>query len=273
MKSVLFFLTTILFFSCSNPKSLLYQALKNEKKGNYDVAEQKYLTIVVKYPSSEYVIEAKYRLGMIYKDIRQDYVQARMWFSDIIKNYPDSEFYKLAEIGLLESPDYIGVVDNNKIVLGDIESFGKNMKMVTEFKKIETDLYRCNCELYAGNNLVRRETKFYLKTGREIREYMSDPKTMDKTKYTVVFRLPAEIGTEWTTQKENRQVTYTITETGVKIKTKKGEFENCIKIMESFTNETGIRYLYYAPNKGCVKITTSSLKNPKQEFTVLELVE
>lgn len=273
MKPVLFFLTIILFFSCTNPKTLLRQALNNEQKGNYDVAEQKYLTIIVKYPTSEYVVEAKYRLGLLYKDIEQDYVQARMWFSDIIKNYPDSEFYRLAEIGFLESPDYIGALDKNKVILGDVESAGRNMKIVTTFNKIETDLYNCVCELYAGDKLVRREIKFYLKTGKEVREYMSNPKTGGKSKYTVVFKLPAEVGNEWNTEKENKKVTYTVVESGLKLKTKKFEFDNCIKIMESFAGETGIRYLYYAPNKGCVKITTSSLKNPKQEFTVLELIE
>ncbi|MCX7716685.1 MAG: hypothetical protein N2Z73_04640 [Endomicrobia bacterium] len=272
MKNFFIFLLLILF-SCSTPESLLRQAIKDEQKQNYEAAEEKYLTIVVKHSLSKYVPEAKYRLGLIYKDIKKDYIQSRMWFSDIIVNHRDSEFYRLAEIGVLESPDYLGIIDENKVILGDIESSGKNMKMVTKFKKLEIDLYRCNCELYAGEKLVRKEDKFYLKTGKEIREYTSNPKMEKGLKYTLVFKLPVEIGNEWETQKENKPVSYTIVANRLSVKCKKIEFHDCIKIMESYKGETGIRYLYYAPNKGCIKITTSSLKNPRQEFPVLEFIE
>ncbi len=261
--------------NCSNPKSLIENALKDEKNERYDSAQQKYLTIIVKYPKSDFVLEAKYRLGLIYKDVKKDYFQARMWFSQVVNYHQESEFVKFAKVGILESPDYVGAIDGNVIILGDIESRGKNMKSVFEFKKLDFDLYRCGCKLYAGEKLVREEERFYLKTEDEIREYFENPKNSTKKdlKYTIIYKTPSEIGNSWSTIKENKEVSYKIVDTSLRLKFAKKEFENCIKVLERYKNETGIRYLYYAPNKGCVRITTSSTKNPDKEFTVLELVE
>ncbi|MCX7910275.1 MAG: hypothetical protein N2505_01655 [Endomicrobia bacterium] len=274
MKILLYFLV-IFIFSCSNPKNLLESGIKNEQEGNYEEAERKYLTIVVKFPQSEYAPEAKYRLGLIYKDIIKNYQQANMWFSEIIKNHKETKFYKLAEVGILESPDYLGALDNNKIILGDVESGGKNMKMMIEFKKIDFDLYSYKCKLYAGEKLVRQEDRFYLKTGQEIREYSVNPKTSKEKdlRYTLILKLPVEVGNKWKTSKENREVTYTIVATDLTVKFKNKIFSNCIKILESYKGQQGIRYLYYASNKGLIKITTSSLRNPQQEFPVLEFIE
>lgn len=264
----------LFFIGCSNPKSLIESAKKDEQKGLYSKAEQKYLTVVVKFSQSPQLPEAKYRLGLIYKDILKDYIQANMWFSDIIRNHRETEFYKLAEVGLLESPDYVGALDGNLVVLGDKESGGKNMRITYEFKKVEFDLYSVVCKLFAGEKLVRQENKFYLKTLGEIREYSVNPKThKGDLKYTLIFKLPVEVGNRWTTRKEEKEVIYNIVGTGLTVKLKSKSFENCIKISENYKGETGIRYLYYAPNKGCIKVATSSLKNPQQEFTVLELVD
>lgn len=272
---IIFLFPILVVFNCSNPKSLIKNALKDEQNKNYDSAEQKYLTIIVKYPKSDYVVEAKYRLGLIYKDVKKDYFQARMWFSQVVNHHQESEFAKFAKVGILESPDYIGAIDGNVIILGDIESGGKNMKSVFEFKKLDFDLYKCSCKLYAAETLVRKEEKFYLKTENEIREYFENPKSSQKKdlKYTIIYKDPQEVGKSWRTFKENKEVSYTIVETSLRLKFTKTEFENCIKILERYKNETGIRYLYYAPNKGCVKITTSSIKNPDKEYVVLELVE
>ncbi|MEN3013586.1 MAG: hypothetical protein ABDH23_03095 [Endomicrobiia bacterium] len=264
-----------LIFSCSSPDRLLKSAIEDEKKNRYDKAEQKYLTLIVKFPHSRDVVEAKYRLGLIYKDIMKDYAQAIMWFSDIIKNHQDSEFYKPAEVGILESPDYIGALDNNSVILGDVETGGKNMKIVNEFDKIDFDLYKCICKLYAGEKLVRQEIKFYLKTSQEIREYDVNPKMSKEKnlKYSIVFRLPVEAGTKWVTKKEDKEVIYTIVAKDIRVKLKNHEFNNCVKILETYKGQEGIRYLYYAAGKGCIKIATSSVKKPNQEFSVLELIE
>jgi len=144
------------------------KALKNEKNQRYDIAEKNYLTIIIKYPTSDYVAEAKYRLGLLYKDVKKDYLQARMWFSQVVNQHKDTEFIKLAEVGILESPDYSGALDNNRVVLGDVDSLGRNMKIVTEFKKLDCDLYECNLKLFAGEILVKQEKRYYLKKGNEV---------------------------------------------------------------------------------------------------------
>lgn len=274
MKQIIFLFTFVfILFSCTNPKMLLKTAIKDEKKQKYDSAEQKYLTIIIKYSDSECVPEAKYRLGVIYKDIKKDYLQAQMWFSDIINRHKDSEFYKFACVGLLESPDYVGAIDGNKVVLGDVESDGRNMKIISEYKKIDYDLYQVTTKIYAGNNLVKQEQRFYYKVDTEIREYLIDPKKNLSTTYTTILKLPIKIGTKWETQKEKKLVECSIVEDSISLKFKDKEFGKCIKIMEQPKGEKGVRFLYYAPNKGCVKITTATIDNLKKEYPVVELVE
>ncbi len=261
------------FFSCTNPKSLLKSALKDEQKNKYDSAEQKYLTIIIKYDSSEFVPEAKYRLGLLYKDVKKDYTQAQMWFLDIINRHRDSEFCKLAYVGLLESPDYIGAIDGNKVILGDVESSGKNMQIITEYKKLDYDLYQANVKLYAGKSLIKQEEKFYYKVGNEIREYLVSPLKNPSARYTVVLKYPSKVATKWETEKEKKVVQYLIVEDSLVLKFRDKEFKNCIKVKEQVKGEKGVRFLYYAPNKGCVKITTTTIDNLTKEFPTMELVE
>jgi hypothetical protein len=268
-------LLLFLIYSCApSPQRLLKQAIKDEQRQNYSSAEQKYLTIIVKYSTSDVVPEAKYRLGLLYKDIFKDYTQAQLWFSKIVNEHKDSQFYRLAQIGILESPDYLGIIDGNKVVLGDIESLGKNMQFVTEYKKLDFDLYTATTKLYAGERIIRQYTKFYYKDGDMIKESDVNLKTNKTDKYTIVFKLPIQKNNSWTTEKEGKTVVYTIVDTSLTVKTKKGySFENCIKVMEQNKGEKGVRFLYYAPNKGCVKISTTNISELYKEYTTMELVE
>ena len=276
MKDNLIFLFTFLVLYSCTPSSdrLLKQALKDEQKQNYSSAEQKYLTIIVKYSTSDVVPEAKYRLGMLYKDIFKDYYQAQLWFSKIVDEHKDSKFYKLAQVGLLESPDYLGIIDGNKITLGDIESLGKNMRFVVEYKKLDVDLYIGSTKLYAAERIIRQYTKFYYKDGNEIKESDVNLKTEKTDKYTIILKLPIQKNNSWSTEKENKIVIYKVFDTNLRLKTKKGFiFENCIKIMEQNKGEKGVRFLYYAPNKGCVKITTTNISELYKEYTTMEVIE
>jgi hypothetical protein len=272
MKILIFLL---LLYSCTpSPQQLLKQAIKDEQKQNYTSAEQKYLTIVVKYNTSDVAPEAKYRLGLLYKDIFKDYIQAQLWFTKVIDEHKESQFCRLAQIGLLESPDYLGIIDGNKIVLGDIESLGKNMRFVTEYKKLDFDLYSATTKLYAGETIVKQYTKFYYKDGDTVKESSVNLKTDNTAKYTTIFKLPIQKNNSWTTEKEGKTVVYTIVDTNLTVKTKKGfSFENCIKVMEQNKGEKGVRFLYYAPNKGCVKITTANITELYKEYPTIELVE
>lgn len=263
----------IIFFSCNSPKNLLNQAKKYEKQKNYDAAEKNYLNLIIKYPKEALVAEAMYNLGNIYKDIRKDYSQSQLWFSQIITKFPESEYKKLAQVAILESPDYFGLVDGNTIILGDVESLGKNMKIKTTVKKLDYNLYLTEQKLFAGKKLVRVEKKFYLKTDNEIREFVTDPRTISKKEtYTVVLKYPYKNGVGWSTKKDNKNVSYTIVGTDLSVKIDEKSFDRCIKIMEKFDNTAGVKYLYYAPNIGCIKIATASSERLNKEYVSVQKI-
>ncbi|MCX7941385.1 MAG: hypothetical protein N2555_06410 [Endomicrobia bacterium] len=272
LRLIIIFIIFLLCISCIPPKMLMEQAKRDEQNQRFDKAEQKYLTIIIKHNKSEYVPEAKYRLGLLYKDVKKDYLQARMWFNEIISRHPDSEYVKPAEVGILESPDYIGAIDGNIITIGDIESGGKNMRLATEFKKLDYNLYIGKYKLFAGEKVVKTYDRYYLKENGEIREYTVNPKTSTSKNYTVMIKYPVETNTSWTTQKDNKQVAYTIVAKDLQLKLQNKTFDGCIKVREYIKGEKGIRFIYYAPNKGCVRITTAMLDEPK-EYTVMELIQ
>jgi tetratricopeptide (TPR) repeat protein len=266
---VIFF---ILFFS-NNPRNLLNRAKKFEKQKSYDKAEKIYLSLVIKYPQENFVAEAMYNLGNIYKDIKKDYSQSRMWFSQVITKFPTSDYAKFSYVSILESPDYLGLLDGNMTVLGDIESFGKNMKIKTEIKKLDYNLYLSNQNLFAGEKFVREEKRYYLKTNNEIREYLVDPRNIvGQEVYTVVLKYHYNQGMSWTTKKDNKNVTYTIVATDLNLKIREKNFDGCIKVMEKIDGAYGVKYLYYAPNVGCIKITTATLENLSKEHVTVEII-
>jgi len=42
--------------------------------------------------------------------------------------------------------------------------------------------------------------------------------------------------------------------------------------MEKFDNSVGIKYLYYAPNIGCIKISTASSEKPDKEYISVQAI-
>lgn len=266
------FLFLFFLLGCSSPKMLLESAKKDEQNQRYDKAEQKYFTVVIKHSDTIYAVEARYRLALLYKDIKKDYLQAQMWFNEIIARHPGSEYAKLAEVGILESPDYTGVLDGNVIVLGDVESYGKNMKLTAEFTKLEYNLYIGRYKLFAGDRLVRQYEKYYLKQSGEVREYDANPQKAMIKNYSIIMKLPIKSNVSWTTIKDNKEVVYTIVATGLQLKLRDKTFDDCIKVREYVKGERGVRFIYYAANKGCVKMTTGLLDGTK-EFPVVESIQ
>jgi hypothetical protein len=271
---VIILFISITFFSCNNAKNLLERAKRYEKQKNYDAAERSYLSLIIKYPKEEIVAEAMYNLGNIYKDIRKDYSQSQIWFSQVITKFPNSEYAKFSKVSILEAPDYLGLLDGNVTVLGDTDSFGKNMLIKTTVQKLDYNLYLVEQNLFAGEKFVRKEKKFYLKTDNEIREFSVDPRTSSSEGkfYTTVLQYPYKKGVSWTTIKDNKKVVYTIVDIGLTIEINKKKFSECIKIMEKFENAIGVKYLYYAPNVGCIRITTASSERSEKEFVSVEAI-
>lgn len=260
----------IIFLSCTDPKNILSKAKKYQVQNKYDNAERLYLRLIIKYPTDDLAAEAMYNLGLIYKDVKKDYPQSKLWFSQIITKFPYSDFKDLAQVGMLDSPDYFGLNENNTLLLGDPETGGKNMRIKNKISKLDYNLFLLEQTLFAGEKVVRVEKRYYLKTGTEIREFLADPTKNKNAIYSVVLKLPYEKNNFWQTKKDGKNVTYTIVEDNVKIKIKDKEFVNCIKVMEQVENSVGIKYLYYAPNVGCVKITTTTILQKDKEYVSVQ---
>ncbi len=266
----LVFITLFIITSCIGPDGILKKAIQYEQKQKYELAEQQYLKLILKFPNHELTAEAMYRLGLIYKNVKQDFVQSQMWFKQVVNKFPNSKYKELAEIGLIESPDYSGVLDGNKVILGDSETQGRNMLLIAEYKKLDYNLYVGHLHLYAGKKFVREEKKYYLKIGTEIREYPQLPK--EGIPYVVILKLPYRKNNVWKTYKEGKTVFYKIVADEIQVTITGKTFNNCIKVVEQYEGSTGIKNIYYAPNVGCIRITTGSIAQPDKEYPVSEFV-
>ncbi len=275
MKNLSLMLITLTFLCCCIPtaEKIIKDAYRYEQQNKFELAEQQYIKIIVKYPRSKFSAEAMYRIGLIYKDIKKDFTQATFWFNQLISRYPDNKFVPMAQVAIMESPDYTGAIDGNLLLLGDVETSGKNMRIKTLFQKLDYNLYLSISTLFAGEKFVREEKTYYLKSNDEIRVYYRDPRiSTTQLDFTTILKYPLEVGNSWNTYKEKKSVTYTIVAKDLEVKIGNTKYNNCIKLLETYKNTTGIKYIYYAPNIGCIKITTSTKDNPHKEFPTVCLI-
>lgn len=263
-------------FSCDTPQAVLSRGKKFLKEKRFENAEKEFLSVVIKWPSDKNCAEAMFELGNICKEIKKDYNQSVLWYSQVVKKFPATEFAKVAEVKILESPDYLGLIDKNRVILGDSETKGRNMRLETRVEKLDYNLYLMQSDLFAGDKFVRTEKKYYLKKNGEIREFNVNPseiKNESKVESKIVLKYPFVSGNVWKTYFAGKSFVLKIVEDNITMNIADKKFDKCIKVMEKIEDSVGVKYFYYAADVGCIKITTASNEESKKEYTSVELVK
>jgi TonB family protein len=80
-----------------------------------DSALVEYLTLVDKFPQSEYAAKSLYAAGWIYENIKKDSVETENIYLRILTEYPQSEYQKLALKFLNASPDPSDTLNPEKL--------------------------------------------------------------------------------------------------------------------------------------------------------------
>lgn len=248
-------LAVALTFSCCGVNYQFQQAKRLEDKGFYIQATLKYDKIYKKYPDHPLSPEALYRLGRIYQKKLKLYSQAVHYFQKLLETYGKSEHWaSAAKLGILNSPDYFPLTKGSFWIEGDSETGGHNMRAEWNCFEVSTGTYRIERLISAGSRRVAKIERFYKKDNLELRE-SADPKGLS---FTVILSYPIVEGNVWKSYKDDKPVIYKIVSKTVALKTRAGEFTNCLKISEIVPNLPGsIKYNYYAPEVGWVLTTTS----------------
>ncbi|PIS47996.1 MAG: hypothetical protein COT17_00525 [Elusimicrobia bacterium CG08_land_8_20_14_0_20_51_18] len=255
-------LPLIALFAVSCSKDYFREAEQLQKENQLLKAAQYYEAFAEKNPDDAVADIALYRAALIYSEKFEMCARSAEIFEKLVRDYPKSEFHDPAYTRVFVCPDYFPVDKVSKWYYGDSQSQGKNARENIFIKARDKDTARAEYSLYAGRRLVdRHERKYGFKD-------LVFVESRGKEK-TPLIRYPVKKGIEWRSYKDPG-VYYKISETGVKIKVKAGEFGNCVKIVE-VNQAAGYGLVsYYAPAVGRV---LTSIDSGGTENKIMELLK
>lgn len=217
-----------------------------------------YQICVDRYPNYPRRAEILLRIAEINYLRLNNYREAKKLIKKLFKDYPETRWEKLAR-GKIK--DCFPLSKGNFWLEGDSKTGGKNYLA----KIFCLEPYRVVKKVYAGKRLVTTINLTYKKgvitpTGSELWEYeISSPEER------LIFCYPLKIGDIWFSGDGLEKVIYTVVSREEEVKTKTGEFSDCLKIRQEKKSTAGsFRYDYYAPGMGRVLVTQASLRNPKE---------
>lgn len=118
MKQLQIVVLLICLVACSPSDGEIYNTAKTaEKEQNVQLQFESYKIIVNEFPNSQYHAEALFQLGFISNNYTKNFEDAKKYYREFIKKYPQHELADDAEVEL----QYIGVpIDNLPFLNGSI---------------------------------------------------------------------------------------------------------------------------------------------------------
>lgn len=269
----------ILFLLCGCANLKFKKAYDLEKRNKFKEAIKIYKEIVDKYPTKKISARAIFRLGEIYRVNFEDYEKASHFYSMIIMDYPYLQpLNSLAELGLMESPDFFPLVDGWSWYEGDSQSYGKNMYQQrycslvssgTDKLKRYFEVYKIRTIIYTGKGgkKVFDSIDYYKKFHYNILK----SKTPTFSKFSIVMKFPHKKGKKWTAVLEGKKNIYSIEDLNAQVVVRTGSYKNCLKIKELQPNiPHSWRYDYYAPGVGKVLSTVATERTEKRNSELID---
>lgn len=224
------------------------EASKLEKQGQLFKAAAYYKIFADKNPADAKTPEALFKAADIYSRSFCLCHEAKPLFEKLLKNYPDTKLREPALKGLFICPDYFPVDRRLAWTYGDSETGGQNASQETRVMELTAGGAVTGTTIYAGREIVGRQTRAYRLSQNDLIETQDGFDTM-------ILRYPADNGRSWTSVSAVRKAVYTVAATGLRVKVRAGEFENCIKVKQRQEGMDSWLYEYYAPWTG--RILTS----------------
>ena len=259
---IIIYLLTLTVFSGCGVEYKFNRAKNLEKDGRYEESIKIYKEIADRYPLNVHVPESLYCAGRIYQQKLKNYTQSQDLFSELLNRFPAADKWKeLAVLGIFNSPNYFPLFDENLWVEGDSQSYGKNMRVERNCKKISGQKYLISNKYYAGEKIVTTVSRYYTKKDYKLHEFNS----ADDKESTILLDFPFYKGKTWTTLRDGQKTRFTIVDSSVSVKVHAGKFDNCLKIREeNLSFPSAYKYKYYAPELGYILTTVASVKEPAE---------
>ncbi|MGA2090468.1 MAG: hypothetical protein ABSH12_03275 [Endomicrobiales bacterium] len=267
MRKYFLFLVAVCTF-CGCGVSYHYKQAQNlERKGYFVEACLKYEDLYNKNPHHALAPVALYRLSMIYQTQLKLYSQSTQYYLELVQKYPQSvPWAERAMRGAMRSPDYFPLGAGSFWIEGDSATGGNNMRAEWNCLEVSSTTRCIKRRVFAGKMVVSTVKRYYVLASFEVRE--SNNPLLNP--HTVIMSYPFYEGKTWKSVRDGNPTVYTIVSKTATVKTKAGEFINCLKIKEINTLIPGSqKFNYYAPGIGWVLTTTGSSGSPEHSNTEL----
>ena len=231
-------------------------------QGLFLAAASRYKLFAEKNPSDPRAPQALFEAAGIYSKEFGLCSESSPLLERLLRNYPGVSFRNEALGALLRCPDYFPVNTAGVWVYGDSQTGGRSARQRFAILEVSSGKSRAENSIYAGSRLVIKQKRGYAFSGADVIESLGG---FD----TIILRNPPRLGLSWTSHDRGGRVSFKVEAEGLKIKTRAGEFGNCIKVSRRMAGMPSWIYEYYAPWKGRV---LTSVGGPGFEHRVMELI-
>ena len=266
---VIFGAIVVLFYNhFTSPEYILRQAKMCIKAKKVDEAIKLYTKFIKKAPKSKSTVEAIFDLAELLEE-KGDKKNAKRMFLKVVKEHNNTVFALLARNKLSTLYDYYPLDVEMLWCEGDSETKGKNYYKETVVKEktvsSEGEVYRLEEKIYVGDKLLGKSIFTILKNEEGVWSKVGN-------RFVLLLKFPLVKGQQWTTTYDGRQRCASVVESGIKVETQVGSFEDCVKIKYEIMGIPGYQFEYYAPEVGKVLVTHSG-KGASEELRISELLK
>jgi hypothetical protein len=188
--------------------------------------------------------------------------QSKPLLESLARNYPAFKLPRDVFRRIFVCPDYFPVDAGLKWTYGDSQTLGRNARQVVAVADHTSAGAVVTSAFYAGSTPVSSQKKTYSFLDFNFIERQGG-------KNTVILSYPLDDGKVWSSSGQEGRLRFRVEDTGVKVKVKAGEFDDCVKISRRVPGMPSWILEYYAPWKG--KVLTS-VAGKGYEHRVTELI-
>jgi len=252
----------------TSPKYIFGQAKICAKAKKIDEAIKLYTKFIKKAPKDKFSAEAVFSLAELLEE-KGDKKNAKQMYLKLIREYKDTVFVLIAKNKLAALYDYYPLDVGMVWCEGDSETKGKNYYREAAVKERTIssggEEYSVEEKIYVGNKLLKKTISTIMRNDEGIWSKVGD-------RFVLLLKFPLVKGQQWTTEYEGQQRYASVVDSGLKIETQAGAFEDCVKIKYEIKGIPGYQYEYYAPEVGKILVTHSG-RDSSEELRISELLK
>lgn len=232
------------------------------KQGRLIEAARKYAAFAGAKPGDPDAPKALLAAAEIYSVNLGLCAESKPLLENLARNYPDFKMPPEVFRRIFICPDYFPAGPGLKWTYGDSSTLGRNARQETAIVDHTAAGAVLDSVFYAGSTLVSKQKKTYRFSDFDFVERQD-------RKDTVILSYPLDEGKVWSSSGPEGRLRFRVEKTGLTVKVKAGEFNDCVQISRRVPGMPSWVLEYYAPWTG--KVLTA-VAGKGYEHRVMELL-